>query len=153
MLEEGLAGEVLETGIVHPALAHALVGEPVEVLQQQQADQEPRRRRRPPGVAIEPRQLLVDPIPVDLLAEPHQLVPHVDDLVEPRPEQVAGPVGFLPRWPHPRLLSFQKGNREHRQNGIPVCKVPGARTSRIYDTNCLINPETNPASSTYTNLR
>jgi len=45
--------------------------------------------RRPALVAEPVRQLGVDPLPIDLLRQPHQRVPHVDDLVEPRPEQIA----------------------------------------------------------------
>ena len=38
VLEELLAGEVLEIRIIDPALAHAFVGQPVDVLEQQQPD-------------------------------------------------------------------------------------------------------------------
>ncbi|MEA2796487.1 MAG: hypothetical protein QOI87_3867 [Bradyrhizobium sp.] len=34
MLEELLPGEVLEIGVVEPALAHAFVGQPVNLLEQ-----------------------------------------------------------------------------------------------------------------------
>jgi hypothetical protein len=34
MLEELLPGEVLEIGVVDPALAHAFVGQPVNLLEQ-----------------------------------------------------------------------------------------------------------------------
>ena len=44
-----------------------------------------------PLVAVERRDLAVDPGPVDLAAKLHQLVLHVDDLVEPGPEQIAFP--------------------------------------------------------------
>jgi len=41
-------------------------------------------------------------LPVDDAAKPHQFVAHVDDLVEPRPEQIVLAVRLLP-WPHRRL--------------------------------------------------
>ena len=40
MLEELFPGEVLEIRIMHPALAHAFVGQAVDVLEQQQPDHE-----------------------------------------------------------------------------------------------------------------
>jgi hypothetical protein len=89
VLEERLAGEVLEVRIVDPTLTDALVGQPEHVLEQQQADHEAALDARPPFVAVERRHLAVDPRPVDLAAKLNQLVPHVDDLVEPCAEQIA----------------------------------------------------------------
>ena len=40
-------------------------------------------------VAVERRDLAVDPRPIDLARKLHQLVLHVDDLIEPGPEQIA----------------------------------------------------------------
>ena len=88
VLEELLAGEVLEIRVIDPALAHALVGQPVDVLEQQQPDHEAGLDPGPALVAVERRDLAVDPVPIDLAGELHQLVLHVDDLVEPRPEQI-----------------------------------------------------------------
>ena len=68
MLEELFPGEVLEIRIIDPALAHAFIGQPVNVLEQQQPD---RKARLDPGsalVAVERRDLAVDPVPVDLPA-------------------------------------------------------------------------------------
>ena len=62
------------------------------MLEQQQADHEATLDARPPLVAVERRHLAVDPRPVDLAAKLHQLVLHVDDLVEPGPEQIAFPL-------------------------------------------------------------
>ena len=89
VLEELFAGEVLEIRIIDPALAHAFVGQPVNVLEQQQPDREARLDPGPALVAVERRDLAVDPVPVDLAGELRQLVLQVDDLVEPRPEQIA----------------------------------------------------------------
>ena len=89
MLEELFPGEVLEIGIMHPALAHAFVRQPVNVLEQQKPDHETGLDPGPALVAVERRDLAVDPPPVDLTGELHQLVPHVDDLLEPGPEQIA----------------------------------------------------------------
>ncbi len=89
MLEELFPGEVLEIRIMDPALAHAFVGQPVNVLEQQKPDHEAGRDPRPALVAVERRDLAIEPLPVDLAGERHQLVLHVDDLLEPRPEQIA----------------------------------------------------------------
>ena len=89
VLEKRLAGEVLEIRIMNPAIAHGLVGQAVDVLEQEQPDDEPGLDPRPALVAIERRDLAVDPVPVDLAGELHQLVLHVDDLVEPGTKQIA----------------------------------------------------------------
>jgi hypothetical protein len=88
MLEELFAGEVLEIRVVDPALAHPFIGQAVNVLEQQQPDHEARRDARPTVLAIERRDLAIDPVPIDLAGELNQLVLHVDDLVQPGPEQV-----------------------------------------------------------------
>src|SRR5262249_33841299 len=54
----------------------------------QQADHEPRLNRRTAVGAVGRGDLAVDPGPVDLAGELHQLVLHVDDLLEPGPEQI-----------------------------------------------------------------
>ena len=89
VLEELLAGEVLEIGIINPALAHALIRQVEDVLEDQQADHEARLGARPALVAEPIGQLLVEPVPVGFVRQAHQFVIHVDDLVEPGAEQVA----------------------------------------------------------------
>jgi hypothetical protein len=59
------------------------------VLEQQQSDHEAGLNPGPALVAVERRDLAVDPRPVELARELHQLVLHVDDLLEPGPEQIA----------------------------------------------------------------
>jgi hypothetical protein len=108
VLKERLAGEVLEVRIVDPALTDAFVGQPEYMLEQQQADREAALDAGPTLVAVERRHLAVDPRPVDLAAKLHQLVLHVEDLVEPGPEQVAFPRRFVLLRPH-RVLRC--GNR------------------------------------------
>src|SRR5512143_2198360 len=89
VLEKRLAGEVLAVRIVDPALTDALVGQPEHMLEQQQTDHEAALDARPPLIAVERGHLAVDPRPVDPDGELHKLVLHVDDLVEPGPEQIA----------------------------------------------------------------
>lgn len=88
VLEELFPGEVLEIRIMDPARAHALVGQPIDVLEQQKPDHEAGLDPGPALVAVERRNLAVDPLPVDLAGELHQLVLEVDDLIESRPEQI-----------------------------------------------------------------
>ena len=74
---------------MHPALAHALVGQPIDVLEQQKPDYEAGLDPGPTLVAVERRDLAIQPIPVEATCKLHQLVLHIDDLLKPGPEQVA----------------------------------------------------------------
>jgi hypothetical protein len=64
--EKRLTGEVLERRVVNPALAHAFVGQAIDVFEQQQPDREPALDPRPALLAVERRDLAIDPVPVDL---------------------------------------------------------------------------------------
>jgi hypothetical protein len=59
------------------------------VLEQEQSDDKARLDPRPALVAVEWRDLAIDPAPVDLAGKLHQLVLQVDDLVEPGSKQIA----------------------------------------------------------------
>ena len=85
MLKELFAGEELEIRVVDPALAHPLIGQPVNVLEQQQPDHEAGLDPGPAVLAVERCDLAVDPVPIDLAGEQNQLVLQVDDLVQPAP--------------------------------------------------------------------
>src|SRR5260370_23130175 len=89
MLEKLLAGEVLEIRVVDPALAHPFIGQAVNVLEQQKPDHEPGLDPGPAVLAVERRDLVVDPSPIDLAGELNQFVLQIDDLLEPCPEQIA----------------------------------------------------------------
>jgi hypothetical protein len=82
MLEKLFAGEVLEIGIIDPALAHAFIRQPVNVFEQQQPDHEACRDPGPPFVAVKRSDLAVDKVPVDLCGQPRQFMIEVDDLVQ-----------------------------------------------------------------------
>ncbi len=83
VLEKLKAGEVLEIRVIDPALADGLIGQAVNVLEQEQSDYEARLNPGPAFVAVERRNLAIDPVPIDLLAELNQLVLQIDDLIEP----------------------------------------------------------------------
>src|SRR5262249_17557595 len=64
---------------------------------------EPGLNPRPAFVAVERRDLAVDPLPFDLARKQHQLVLHVDDLLEPRSEQIARSRRLMLLRPHRSL--------------------------------------------------
>ena len=88
MLEKLFPGEKLEIRVIDPALAHAFVGKPVNVLEQQKPDREPRLDPGTAVLAVERGNLRINEAPVDLAGKLRQLVLQIDDLVEPRPEQI-----------------------------------------------------------------
>jgi hypothetical protein len=57
VLEELLAGEVLEIRVMDPAVACAFVGQPVDVFEQQEPDRKACLDPRPALVAVERRDL------------------------------------------------------------------------------------------------
>ena len=65
MLEKLLPGEVLEIGVVDPAIAHLFVGQGEDVLEQQQPDHEAALDAGPTLLAVKRRDLAVEPLPVD----------------------------------------------------------------------------------------
>lgn len=108
MLEKLLAAEILEIGVLDPAIAQALVRHVVHVLEDRQPGHQPRRQRRSPRlVFMDLAEAALEKTPVDLPRQPHQRMPHVDDLVEPRPEHV----------PLARLASFGRlhSRPQHRR--------------------------------------
>src|SRR5262249_7423016 len=125
VLEELLASDVLEVGIVDPALADAFVGQAVDVLEQQQPDHKAGLDAGSAVVAVERRDLAVYPGPVDLAGKLHQLVIQIDDLVEPGPEQIALSCcrALLGSHCHPPLRSESRmdsqENRQKRNRKIP----------------------------------
>jgi hypothetical protein len=59
------------------------------VLEQQQPHHEAGLNARSAVLAVERGDLAVDPVPVELAGELNQLMLQIDDLVEPRPKQIA----------------------------------------------------------------
>src|ERR1700721_652162 len=88
VLEKLFAGEELEIRVVDPALAYPLIGQPVNVLEQQQPDHEAGLDPRPAVLAVERCDLAVGPVPIILPGKQNQLALQVDALVQPRPEQI-----------------------------------------------------------------
>ena len=109
VLEELLAAEQLEIGVLDPPLAQRLVGEVVHVLEDRQPRHQPRRQRRMAGsLRIDRAEPRLEKSPIDRSGELGQRMAHVDDLVEPGAKEVvltAVPALFRPHTPIPRIAS------------------------------------------------
>ena len=117
VLEELLAAEQLVVGVLDPARAQILVGEIVHVLEDRKPRHQPRRQRRMSGlVGIDRAEPLLEKAPVDRPAELRQRVIHVDDLVEPGPEEIVLPA--VPPLPGPHRITLRQadGETESRPN-------------------------------------
>jgi len=87
--EAQLAAEVLVIRILDPARAQHLVGQVVHVLQDEEAGHQPRRQAGLAGSRLAHRaEATIEKAPIDLTRQAHQRMPHVDDLIERRPQQV-----------------------------------------------------------------
>src|SRR5258705_6214911 len=123
VLEELFTGKELEIRVVDPALAHPFIGQPVNVLEQQQPDHEAGLDARPAVLAVERRDLAVDPVPIDLASKQNQLVLHVDDLVQPGPEQIVRSRRLVLLRPHRPLRCTTESWPEAKGN--PQTKLQG----------------------------
>lgn len=86
VLEEGLAGGVLEVRVLDPTGEHCLVGEAIGVLQVHQPGDQARMSGEPSLLGRkEARPFPLEPGPIDQRRKPDQLVPPVDDVDEARP--------------------------------------------------------------------
>src|SRR6204780_428292 len=130
VLEKLLTSEELEIRVVDPALAHPLIGQSLNVLQPQQPNHEAGLDPRPAILAVERGDLAVDPVPIDLAGEQNQLVLHVDDLVQPRPEQIVRSCRLVFLRPHRSLRctteswSAAKGNPQNKIARFGALKPP-----------------------------
>ncbi len=70
------------------------------MFEQEQPDHEACLDTGPSLVAIERRDLAIDPIPVNLGAELHQLMLQIDDLIEPGAKQIAVTRHLRLLWSH-----------------------------------------------------
>jgi hypothetical protein len=115
--EELLAAEQLVIGVLNPARTKILVGEIVHVLEDREPRHQPRRQRRMAGlVRIDHAEPLFEEAPIDRPAELGERVIHVDDLVEPRPEEIILPAVSPLLGPHRITLRQADGETESRSN-------------------------------------
>ncbi len=81
--------EVLEVRVLDPARADPFVRQILDVLEEKQPHHEARWGAGAAMPAKQRGEFIIDPVPIDLPSQAHQLVLHVDNLVEPQAEQVA----------------------------------------------------------------
>ena len=87
-LEIGLAAEELEIGVLDPLRADLVVRDAARVFEQMQADHQSSRQTRAPLLSVKAAERFVEALPVDQPRQTHQLVAHVDHVVEPVAEHV-----------------------------------------------------------------
>src|SRR6516225_2280163 len=147
VLEELLSGEMLKVRIIDPAFAPAFIGQSINVLEQKKPDHKSGRNSGPTSVAVQRRDLAVDKVPVDLARELHQLVLHVDDLIQPRAEQITRSVVscFFGR-----IAPLRYGDRitlpDSRESRKRNCKLPAPQTVKPCNPNAPKPPETDSRS-------
>jgi hypothetical protein len=129
VLEERRAGEELKICTKDPALAHPFIGQSVNMLEHQQASHETGLDPPPVLRALERRGLLVEPVPIDPAGELNQRVLHVDDLIEPRPKQIAFARRLVLLRPHRSLQCTTKS--WFAAKGNPKTKLQASNTPRI----------------------
>src|SRR4029453_5101677 len=124
------------------------------MLEQKKPDYKPCCNSRPTTVPVQRRDLAVDEVPVDLARELHQLVPHVDDLVQPRAEQITRSCRLVFPRPHPSLRYGAQiillDSRESRKRN---CKFPGSQTLKPCNLNSPNRPKTTLAQWLRTSSR
>ena len=107
VLKEFLAAEQLKVRVLDPALAQRLVRQVVHRLEDRQTRHEPPRQRRMPGpVRIDRAEPLLQKPPVDRAAELRQRMADIDDLIEPRPEQIV--LSALPPLLRPHRIALRR---------------------------------------------
>jgi hypothetical protein len=117
VLEDLLAAEELVIGILDPARAQILVGEIMHVLEDRQPRHQPRWQRRMSDlVGIDRAETLLEEAPGNRPTELRQRVVHVDDLVEPRLEEIILPAVPPLLGPHRITLRQADGETESRPN-------------------------------------
>jgi hypothetical protein len=103
--------EQLIIGVLNPARAQILVGEIVHVLEDRKPRHQPRRQRGVAGlVRIDRAEPRLEKAPVDRPAELRQRVIEVDDLVEPRPEEIVLPA--VPPLLGPHRITLRQADEE-----------------------------------------
>jgi len=133
--EKLLAAEILEIGIFEPGLAEALVREVVGVFQDLGPGHQPRGQRRPARrIRVNSAKGLLQKRPIDLARKLHHWMLQIDNLLQPRTEQVllAG-LALLP-WLHgfPPQIAAGPGNHDLRmgKTGNRICKKTGGKPAK-----------------------
>src|SRR5271155_233470 len=118
------------------------------MLEQQQPDHEAGLDPWPAVLAVERRDLAVDPVPIHLAGKQNQLVLHVDDLVQPRPEQIVRSRRLVLLRPHRPLRCRQRimlpASRESRKRNR---KVLTPKTSKPCNLETPLSPNRDSRSA------
>jgi hypothetical protein len=154
VLEKLLPTEELVVGILDPSGAQILVREIVRVLEDRKPCHQPRRQRRMPGlVRIDRAEPFLEKAPVDRPTKLRQRVIPVDDLVEPRPEEIVLSAVATLLGPHRITLRQADGETESRQNApinlqeIKLTAATFLQMQRIADPRKRLKNQTSPDSS------
>src|SRR3954451_14854543 len=103
--------------------AQHLVREVVHVLEDRQPRHQPRRQRRAAGrIRIDGSELLLEEAPVDRRCELHHWMIKVDDLVEPRPEEIA--LSGLPTFIRPHESPRRRPQAAKESRPAPRINLP-----------------------------
>jgi hypothetical protein len=128
--EKNGAAEQLVIGILNPARAQILIGEIMHMLEDRKPRHQARRQGRMSGlVGINRAEPLLEEVPVDRPAELGQRVVQVDDLIEPRTEEIVLPAVSPLLGPHRITLRQADGWTESRPNSpinLPKTKPAAA---------------------------
>ena len=117
MLEELLAAEQLVVGILNPARAQILVGQTMHRLEDRKPRHQPRRQRRMSDlIGIDRAEPPLEEAPVDRPTQLGERVISVDDLVEPRLEEIVLPAVPPLLGPHRITLRQADGATKSRSN-------------------------------------
>ncbi len=152
--------EELVVGVLDPARAQILVREIMRVLEDRKPCHQPRRQRRMPGlVRIDRAEPFLEKAPVDRPTELRQRVIPVDDLVEPRPEEIVLSAVATLLGPHRITLRQADGETESRQNApinlqeIKLTAATFLQMQRLADPRKRLKNQTSPDSSRTTPQR
>jgi hypothetical protein len=149
--EELHAAEVLPVWVLGPAQLQLLVRQSERVLEDREAGHQPRGQWRLAGaIRVHIAELLIEQRPAHLAAEPDQLVAHVDDLVEPRPEQIVLTFRLLARpHPEPPLAWCKEANtvRDRRESDTQICKEIHGGSWKSCNSRPVVRPDRQTASA------
>src|SRR5262249_34901459 len=140
VLEKLLTAEILEVRVLHPAIAQSLVGKVVSVLEDRQPRHQPRRQRRLARfVGVDRPEPLLQKTPVDRPRQFHQRVAQVDDLIQPRAEQILLAAHRSLAWSHSKFPAPSVGarritacdSRESTKSNLQAKSSPKSKNRQI----------------------
>src|SRR5262245_11000349 len=99
-------------------------------------------------LAVKRRDLIIDPGPIDLGRQAHQLMPGVDDLIEPGPEQIVPLRRLALLGSHANLRSSANHSTIlRRTDKIEIARVPRLMALNLAISKVLPDPKSIPAQA------